>query len=123
MKPIFKIGSHDYTAYVQDLSPVENDIDASGSGRNLLDGKMYRTRIATKYKISIKFLKIPEAIMKTLAEDLDADFVQITWLRPKTNVITTEEFYNATLTCGVQRYNRNNGICYYEGATIDITQR
>lgn len=123
MKPILKIGSHDYTAYVQDLTPVDNDVDANGSGRNLLNAKMYRTRIATKYKISVKFLKMPEAIMKSLSEDLDTDYIQITWLKPKTNTIATEEFYNASLNCGVQRYDRSRGICYYEGASVDVTER
>ena len=123
MQPQLKIGSHDYTAYVESISPVDNDIDATGSGRNLLDAKMYRTRIAAKYKISVKFLRISETIMKSISEDLDTDFVEITWLRPKTNTIATEEFYNATLTCGVQRYDRSKGICYYEGASVDLTER
>lgn len=40
MKPIFKIGSHDYTKYLADdgLKPTKNDLDSDGSGRNLLDG-------------------------------------------------------------------------------------
>ena len=44
MKPIFKIGEHDYTAFLEKLSPVKNDLDADGSGRNILDGLMYRSR-------------------------------------------------------------------------------
>ena len=50
MKPIFKIGKNDYTAFLAEdgLAPVRNDLDADGSGRNLLDGLMYRTRIAQK---------------------------------------------------------------------------
>lgn len=47
MKPIFKIGEHDYTAFLAEdgLSPVRNDLDADGSGRNLLDGLMYRAEL------------------------------------------------------------------------------
>lgn len=50
MKPIFKIGKNDYTAFLAEdgLAPVRNDLDADGSGRNLLDGLMYRARIAQK---------------------------------------------------------------------------
>lgn len=50
MKPIFKIGEHDYTVFLAEdgLAPVRNDLDADGSGRNLLDGLMYRARIAEK---------------------------------------------------------------------------
>ena len=42
MKPIFKIGKNDYTVFLAEdgLAPVRNDLDADGSGRNLLDGLM-----------------------------------------------------------------------------------
>ena len=50
MKPIFKIGVHDYTDYVETLKPTANDIDKDGAGRNLLNGLMYRKKIGTKGK-------------------------------------------------------------------------
>ena len=55
MKPVFKIGNHDYTAFLADdgLQPVRNDLDADGSGRNLLDGLMLFLFFGQqKYRIS-----------------------------------------------------------------------
>ena len=54
-RPIFKINGHDYTRYLAEdgLKPTRNDLDSDGSGRNLLDGLMYRSRIATKVKWTV----------------------------------------------------------------------
>lgn len=123
MKPQFKIGNHDYTAFVEELSPVRNDLDADGSGRNLLDGLMYRNRIAQKDKWNVKFLKLPELIMKSIAEDINPEYAQITMLDPKTNRILTKTYYTSTLTYGAQRYDKSRGITYYEGCTFDMTER
>lgn len=123
MKPIFKIGDHDYTEFVAELKPVRNDLDAEGSGRNLLDGTMFRTRIAQKDKWSVSFLKLPELIMKSIAEDINPEFVQITMLDPKTNRALEKTYYTSTLTYGSQRYDKSRNLTYYEGCTFDMTER
>lgn len=123
MKPIFKIGDHDYTEFVLELKPVRNDLDAEGSGRNLLDGTMFRTRITQKDKWSVSFLKLPELVMKSIAEDIDPEFVQITLLDPKTNRYLEKTFYTSTLTYGCQRYDKSRALTYYDGCTFDMTER
>lgn len=123
MKPQFKIGNNDYTAFVEELSPVRNDLDADGSGRNLLDGLMYRKRIAQKDKWIVKFLKLPELVMKSIAEDINPEYVKITMLDPKTNRILTKTYYTSTLTYGAQRFDKNKGYTYYEGCTFAMTER
>ena len=123
MKPIFKIGDHDYTEFVAELKPVRNDLDAEGSGRNLLDGTMFRTRIAQKDKWSVSFLKLPELIMKSIAEDINPEFVQITMLDPKTNRLLEKTYYTSTLTYGSQRYDKCCDLTYYEGCNFDMTER
>ena len=123
MKPIFKIGDHDYTEFVAELKPVRNDLDAEGSGRNLLDGTMFRTRIAQKDKWSVSFLKLPELIMKSIAEDINPEFVQITMLDPKTNRLLEKTYYTSTLTYGSQRYDKCRNLTYYEGCSFDLTER
>ena len=123
MKPIFKIGDHDYTEFVAELKPVRNDLDAEGSGRNLLDGTMFRTRIAQKDKWSVSFLKLPELIMKSIAEDINPEFVQITMLDPKTNRALEKTYYTSTLTYGSQRYDKCRNLTYYEGYSFDLTER
>lgn len=125
MKPIFKIGRNDYTAFLADdgLAPVRNDLDADGSGRNLLDGLMYRARIAQKDKWTVKFNRIPELIVKSIAADINPEYVEITMLDPKTNRHITKTYYTSTLTYGVQRYDRSQNLTYYEGCTFNITER
>lgn len=125
MKPIFKIGKNDYTAFLADdgLAPVRNDLDADGSGRNLLDGLMYRARIAQKDKWTVKFNRIPELIVKSIAADINPEYVEITMLDPKTNRHITKTYYTSTLTYGVQRYDRSQNLTYYEGCTFNITER
>lgn len=125
MKPVFKIGVHDYTAFLAEdgLAPVRNDLDADGSGRNLLDGLMYRTRIAQKDKWAVKFNPLPETILKSIAEDIDGEFTDITMLDPKANRVITKTYYTSTLTYGTQRYDKGDNRTYYEGCTFNITQR
>lgn len=125
MKPIFKIGENDYTAFLAEdgLAPVRNDLDADGSGRNLLDGLMYRARIAQKDKWTVKFNRLPELIVKAIAADINPEYVEITMLDPKTNRHITKTYYTSTLTYGVQRYDRSQNLTYYEGCTFNITER
>ena len=123
MKPQFKIGGHDYTAFVEELSPVRNDLDADGSGRNLLDGLMYRARVAQKDKWTVKFLRLHELIMKSIAEDIDPEYVQITLLDPKSNRLLTKTYYVSTLTCGTQHYDESTGTTYYDGCTFNMIER
>lgn len=125
MKPIFKIGKNDYTAFLAEdgLAPVRNDLDADGSGRNLLDGLMYRARIAQKDKWTVKFNRLPELIVKSIAADINPEYVEITMLDPKTNRHITKTYYTSTLTYGVQRYDRSQNLTYYEGCTFNITER
>ena len=125
MKPVFKIGSHDYTEYLSwdGLAPVRNDLDADGSGRNLLDGLMYRARIAQKDKWTVKFNRLPDDVVKTLAADLDEEYVWITLLDPKINRVVTKTYYTSTITYGSQRYSKNDGRTIYDGLTFNITER
>lgn len=120
-----KIGTHDYTAFLAEdgLQPVRNDLDADGSGRNLLDGLMYRARIAQKDKWAVKFNRLPELIMKSIAQDIDPEYVDITFLDPKTNRVMTKTYYTSTLTYGTQRYDKGNGITVYDGCTFNMTER
>ena len=125
IKPILKIENHDYTAWLAEdgLAPVRNDIDADGSGRNLLDGLMYRARIAQKDKWTVKFNRMPELIMRSLAADVDGEYTDITFLDPKTNRIMTKTYYTSTLTYGTQRYGKGDNRTYYEGCTFNMTER
>lgn len=123
MKPIFLINSHDYTRYLAEdgLKPVRNDLDANGSGRNLLDGLMYRSRIATKQKWTVSFNRLRGETLSRLEQDMDAEFVRITLLDAKENRYVERSYYTSTINEGVQRYI--GGETVYDGVTFNLTER
>lgn len=125
MKPIFKINGHDYTKYLKDegLKPTKNDLDADGSGRNLLDGLMYRSRIATKDKRTVSFLRLDENVMKSIYADMYANknYVSVTMLDARTNTYLEKSYFCATINEGIQRYR--GGKTVYDGVTFNITER
>ena len=130
MTPLFSLiisnVEHDYTQYVSDdgLSIVREDIDADGAGRNLLDGKMYRSLITRKYKLTVKFLAIPQTVVQALSADLaSGEFVFVKFLDPNTGSYTTKEMYASAFTFGVQRYNRGAQKTMYEGVTFNLIER
>ena len=121
MQPVFLLNGHDYTEYIEELKPSLNDLDADGSGRNLLDGKMYRKRIATKNKWTVSFLRLDEILMKQLLTDMDSQYVNVTMLDAKANRHVQRTYYTSTINQGVQRYI--GGQTVYDGVTFDITER
>lgn len=123
MQPIFKIGNNDYTEYVAEegLKPTRNDLDADGSGRNLLDGLMYRSRIAQKLKWTVEFNRLDEATMAKLEADMNHQYISVTLLNPKTNTYDTRTYYCSTINHGVQRWDGHQTV--YDGATFNITER
>lgn len=125
MKPVFKINGHDYTRYLADdgLKPTKNDLDSDGSGRNLLDGLMYRSRIATKDKWTVSFLRLDEDIMKQLYADMYAqqNYVSVIMLDARTNRHLEKTYYCSTINEGIQRYV--GGRTVYDGVTFNITER
>lgn len=123
MKPVFIINGHDYTKYLAEegLKPSKNDLDADGSGRNLLDGLMYRSRIARKAKWTVSFLWLDEDVMTQLEADMDADYVNITMLDAKVNRYVERSYYSSTINEGIQRYI--GGRTVYDGVTFNITER
>lgn len=124
-KPILIINNHDYTKYLADdgLQPVDNDLDADGSGRNILNGLMYRTRIATKEKWAVKFIRLDEDIMSQLLKDLPAegDYIKATLLDAKENRKLTKQYYYSSVNKGVQLYR--GGRTVYDGANFNLTER
>ena len=123
MQPRFVVNGHDYTRYLaaEGLKPSKNDLDADGSGRNLIDGLMYRKKIASKMKWTVSFNRLTATLMAQIYADMDSDYVTISMLDPKTNAYSSRVYYCSTINSGVQR--SIGGEVYYDGATFDITER
>lgn len=121
MVPAFIINGHDYAEYIQELKPSRNDLDADGSGRNILDGLMHRKRISSKLKYSVSFIRLNETMTVQLSSDMWPQYIQVTMLDPKTNQLVEKTYYTSTINYGVQRYI--GGETVYDGISFDITER
>lgn len=125
MEPIFKFvkSGNDYTRDIakDGLKPAVNDVDADGSGRDTLDALMWRSRVARKDKWTVSFLRLSAERLAQLESDMDADFVDILMLDPKTNTQTVKTYYSSGINRGIQR--RIGGKTVYDGVTFNITER
>ncbi len=123
MEPVFLVNGHDYTRYLAEdgLKPSRNDVDAEGSGRNLLDALMYRTRIATKRKWTVSFNRLSAETLSQLERDMEPVFVRVTLLDAKENRHVERSYYTSTINEGVQRYI--GGETVYDGVTFNLTER
>lgn len=121
--PMFVVNGHDYAKLITELKPSRNDVDSDGSGRNLLDGLMYRSRLATKRKWSVTFDRLDAKTMMQLENDMygGKDYISVTLLDARVNRGITSSYYFSTINEGVQR--SINGKTYYDGVTFDIIER
>ena len=121
--PMFVVNGHDYAKLITELKPSRNDVDSDGSGRNLLDGLMYRSRLATKRKWSVTFDRLDAKTMMQLENDMygGKDYISITLLDARVNRGVTSSYYFSTINEGVQRSIK--GKTYYDGVTFDIIER
>ena len=125
MKPIFKIGDHDYTKWIASdgLSLTDSDVDSEKSGRNTLDAVMIRNRIGPKNKWSVKMLDLPEDVAQLLSKDLKQTFFKATLLDPDSNRNLTKTYYCANRPFGAQKYDKSTGKTYYVGMAFNITEQ
>lgn len=123
LPPIFKINNRDYAKYIAEdgLKPTRNDLDADGSGRNILNGLMYRKRIATKLKWTVSFNRLDADTMNAIETAMAPEYVSITLLEPNGNRYVERTYYCSTINNGVQRQIGDE--TYYDGVTFDIIER
>ena len=97
--PMFVVNGHDYAKLITELKPSRNDVDSDGSGRNLLDGLMYRSRLATKRKWSVTFDRLDAKTMMQLENDMygGKDYISITLLDARVNRGVTSSYYFSTI--------------------------
>ena len=123
MQPVLIINNHDYAALVEALNLSRNDLDAEGSGRDVQTGEMFRTRVATKLKATVKLLRLQQATMQQLLTDIAQPFYSATVVDPATGAQTTRTFYTSTVPFGAQRYNKSTGAPYYDGVSFEMVEK
>lgn len=124
MKPMLKIGGHDYTKWVAEggLTPTDSDVDSSKSGRNTLDALMVRNKIGAKMKWSVTLMDIPEEVAAQLSKDLKQTFFEATLLDPDAGRYLTKRT-TAQTALGAQRYDKATGKTYYVGMAFNMTEQ
>ena len=125
MKPMRKIGGHDYTKWVAEggLTPTDSDVDSSKSGRNTLDALMVRNTIGAQMKRSVTLMDIPEEVAAQLSKDLKQTFFEATLLDPDAGRYLTKTYYCANRPFGAQRYDKATGKTYYVGMAFNMTEQ
>lgn len=123
MRPALIINGHDYSEYVEEITPTRNDLDADGSGRDVQTGDMFRTRIAVKQKWEVKMLRMYEGLHRQLCLDIRPAYYEATILDPELNEWVTREFYTSNVPYGVQRYDKFRQRTYYDGMSFTMTER
>lgn len=124
MQPIVKLNDLDITKYVawdDGIETTSNDLDADGSGRNVLDGLMYRSRIATKLTHTITLLRVPQSVMSSIMSQLAPDYLEATLLDAKSGRVVTRTYYNSTVNAGIPRYI--DGDIFYDGVSFELIER
>ena len=123
MRPMLVIGDLDFTAYVSEMKPVKNDLDADGSGRDIQTGKMHRTKITDKLTWEVSMIRIPEAVAWLLFKVLNAEYYKAITLHPGKNVQEQREYYTSTIVFGSQRYIKSKKETVYDGVTFQMIER
>ena len=110
------IGGVDYTELVEELKPSVNGLNAEGSGRDVQTGRMTRTKIADKWKVEVKMLRLDESAMNSLKNTLQK--VSYT----ATAGPASGTFYTDTIPFGSQRYDKETGQSYFDGVAFSMTE-
>lgn len=125
--PCLVINGHDYSAYIKEIKPSLEDVDADGTGRDILTGRMYRSRIGSFNKWTISMLRLTPTLLRQLETDMSAEFFSATLLESETDSHVSRVYYRgASFNKGVQRYIRSGtreGYTVYDGVTFSLIER
>lgn len=122
-KPCLIINGRDYAEFLSDFKPVDNDLDADGSGRDVQTGEMARTKLAEKQTYELSFNRIYEDDQKPLSNAIRQQYYHATILDPNTGTRVTKTFFTATRAFGSQRYDKFAGKTYYDGMAFKMTEK
>ena len=87
-----------------------NDIDAPKSGRTM-DGKMHRSRVATKTKLNLVFLPVPQSISSQILKSVKKTSFYVKYLDPEYGVRTCE-MYASPKRLKLRRVYQNGEVCW-----------
>ena len=116
---VLKINGHDYSSFVErkGVSWSRNDLDSSQTTRTK-DGRMRRSKITTKRKLSFTLFNMTRAQLAALDDDLSAATFTATYL--DLHGIMTREFYCTSFQATLSEVRDETGA--WEGASFTMTE-
>ena len=101
--PVFKDGTVGELVKVptpQSYGWSKEDLDSSeGTGRNNATGEMFRDRVASKVKLSFTWPPLSVADTAFLLQQLEPEFIVVTYLDAFTGGYATKTFYAGPQSC------------------------
>ncbi len=119
---------HDYSEFVSELQIAHNDVDGEDAGRDKHSGKMKRAYITCKHTLNVKLVnKLPQnvasKIFLLLRTTGSKPSFYVRYQSPcSTNGIVRKNFYCSTINYGAQRYDKNEGKCFYDGMNFNLIE-
>ncbi len=119
---IFKVGDLDLTELVLSggVGWERNDIDSDKTTR-MLDGSMYRKRIAKKRKLSIQLVRLTTEQLRQVVEAIAPEFICVTYLEPEVCAQVTKTFYGSSVSS--KTWMTVNGVTYWDGTKFNIVEK
>ena len=112
MYSVLIIDGIDMTRYIEEdgILVEVNDIDAPKSGRTM-DGKMHRSRVATKTKLNLAFLPVPQPISSQILKSVKKTSFYVRYLDPEYGIRTCE-MYAAPKHLKLRTVYQNGEVCW-----------
>lgn len=126
MTKIIKINDVDFSDIFEEKSYSVGEVKITGSnGGTALSGKTWEDVIAYKDKVDLPLDPLSEedlyTLMKCLRDSKYAPYVKLYYYSPNYGEYRTAEFIRDDMT-HVQMFISNNGVAYYNGNTLSMTE-
>ena len=125
MKPVLKIDGVDFAWILNEggISWSRNDLDSEKTGR-LLNGDLYRKRVAVKRKLRISNCKrMTTAEINKLNKALYPELITVEFLDPIVGGYYKGVFYGASVEATTQIYDDTDDETYWEDTSFSLTER
>ncbi len=96
-----------------------NDIDAPKSGRTM-DGKMHRSVVTSKVKLSLNFLPIPQTVSSKILKSVKKKSFYVKYLDPECGVRTCE-MYAGPKHIKLKRVFFDGEVCW-KGLSLNLIE-
>lgn len=122
--PYFKINGTDILRFVQEdgMEWSRNDLDNAEAGRTM-DGTMHRGRVAIKYKVNIRCLKLYRSEVLMLMNLILPEFVTVETNMHPLYESCVAQFYSNNVPSTVTTADPETGESLWSGISFPLVER